>query len=51
MPFHDTESRSVKELTAGVRARNLWSDNVMLALGDLDDNAVFPLHNHPHEQG
>ena len=51
MYFHDPEIRAQKELLAGVRARTFWGENMLLAIVDLDADAVIPTHSHPHEQG
>ncbi len=49
--FKDPESRSIKDLLPGVHARTFWGERMLLALVDLDANAVIPEHSHPHEQG
>ena len=49
--FYNPEDRETKELLAGVLARTFWGDNLMLAVVDLEANAVIPDHSHPHEQG
>jgi quercetin dioxygenase-like cupin family protein len=49
--FHDLEERETKELLAGVEARTFWGKHMLLAVVDLDANAVIPDHSHPHEQG
>ncbi len=49
--FYLTEDRETKELLAGVKARTFWGENLMLAVVDLEANAIIPDHSHPHEQG
>jgi quercetin dioxygenase-like cupin family protein len=49
--FYDPENRASKDLLPGVHARTFWGEQVLLALVDLDANAVIPNHSHPHEQG
>lgn len=51
MYFHDLETRPIKELLPGVNARTFWGDNLLLAVVDLEANAIIPPHSHPHEQG
>jgi quercetin dioxygenase-like cupin family protein len=48
--FPDVESRKYKQLVEGIKARTFWKDRIMLALVDLEPNAVLPYHHHPHEQ-
>jgi quercetin dioxygenase-like cupin family protein len=50
MTFHDVNSREYKTLLEGVKARTFWGEKMLLALIDLEANAVIPTHNHPHEQ-
>ena len=38
------------DIVPGVRRRHLSGDNVMLVQVTLDDGAVVPEHQHPHEQ-
>jgi len=51
MFFPDLEARRYKQLVEGIKARTFWGEKLMLALVDLEPNAVLPLHQHPHEQG
>lgn len=51
MPFYDPKERPEKQIITGVRARPVCGKNLMLAVVDLDANAVLPAHSHPHEQG
>ena len=51
MYFYDEKNRLPKELVPGVMARTFWGKNLMLAVVNLDANAVIPNHSHPHEQG
>lgn len=50
MYFIDPIHREYKELLAGVNARTFWGENMLLALVDLDANAIVPSHSHHHEQ-
>jgi quercetin dioxygenase-like cupin family protein len=50
MIFPDLESRAFKQLVEGIKARTFWGEKIMLALVDLEPNAILPLHQHPHEQ-
>ena len=49
--YYNPNERSPKELAPGILARTFWGENMLLAVVDLDANAVIPPHNHPHEQG
>jgi len=51
MFFPDLEARQYKQLIEGIKARTFWGEKLMLALVDLEPNAVLPLHQHLHEQG
>lgn len=51
MYFYDLNDREVKDLLSGVHARTFWGDNLLMAVVDLDPEAVVPMHSHPHEQG
>jgi quercetin dioxygenase-like cupin family protein len=48
--FYHPEDRETLELAAGVLARTFWGENLMLAVVDLEANAIVPDHSHPHEQ-
>lgn len=50
MYFHDPEERPYKEIFPGIRSRTFWGENLLLALVDLEAEAVLPAHSHPHEQ-
>lgn len=50
MYFIDSDNRVSKELIPGVNARTFWGDNMLLALVDLDAEAIIPSHSHVHEQ-
>jgi quercetin dioxygenase-like cupin family protein len=39
------------EVAPGVRIRTPYGEKLMLSLVEIDENAVVPLHHHPHEQG
>ncbi len=49
--FYDPETRARKNLLPGVDARTFWGEQMLLAVVDLDAQAVIPSHSHPHEQG
>jgi quercetin dioxygenase-like cupin family protein len=51
MYFHDPSTRLSKELLPGIDARTFWGENMLLAVVDLEANAVIPPHAHTHEQG
>jgi len=48
--FCNEKERSPKQLFAGVQARTFWADKMLIAMVELDANAVVPAHSHPHEQ-
>jgi unsaturated pyranuronate lyase len=48
--FHDPDMRAFKDLAPGVHARTFWGERMLMALVDLDANAIIPTHSHPHEQ-
>ena len=50
MYFPALDNRDKIELTAGVKARTFWGENMLLALVDLEAHAVIPTHKHVHEQ-
>ena len=49
--FYDPQDRQIKDLVAGVHARTFWGEKMLLAVVNLDADAVIPSHSHPHEQG
>lgn len=51
MYFHSPENRPVKDLLPGVHARTFWGEQLLLAVVNLDAEAIIPDHSHPHEQG
>ncbi|MBN2550968.1 MAG: cupin domain-containing protein [Anaerolineales bacterium] len=51
MYYPDLETRAKKNLLPGVYARTFWGDKLMLAVVNLEADAVIPEHSHPHEQG
>ena len=51
MYFPDQDHRAFKDLLAGVHARTFWGEQMLLAVVDLDAQAIVPSHAHPHEQG
>ena len=50
MYFHDPETRPFKQFAPGIQSRTFWGEKLMLALVNLEANAVLPAHSHPHEQ-
>lgn len=50
MTFPDVNSRKYKTLSEGVRARTFWGEKMLMALVDIDANAIISEHHHPHEQ-
>jgi len=50
MYFHNPETRPFKQTAPGIQARTFWGEKLMLALVDLEANAVLTAHSHPHEQ-
>lgn len=50
MFFHDIEKRAVKDLAPGIHARTFWGEKMLIAMVDLEAQAVIPEHSHPHEQ-
>jgi len=51
MYFCDVENREPKEVAPGIRIRTFWQEKMLIAMVELDANAVLPEHDHPHEQG
>ena len=51
MPFIDIQSVTPLEVLPGCRMRTPYGDNMMLSYLEMEENAVVPLHSHPHEQG
>lgn len=51
MPFIDRASVPPLDLAPGVRLRVSHGPNLMLSYVELDEGAVVPRHQHPHEQG
>ncbi len=50
MYFCDVENREVKTVAPGIHIRTFWQDKMLVAMVELDANAVLPEHEHPHEQ-
>ena len=50
MPFIDIKSIPPNEVCPGCRLRTPYGENLMLSYLEMDQNAVIPLHDHPHEQ-
>lgn len=51
MPFIDIDSIKPMEVIPGCRMRTPFGENLMLSYLEMEDGAVVPLHDHPHEQG
>jgi quercetin dioxygenase-like cupin family protein len=51
MVYYDPHTRQKKDLLPGIQARTFWGEKMLLAIVDLQANAVIPAHAHPHEQG
>ena len=51
MGYIDWDQMQPIELAPGVQARAPYGENMMLSLLEMDEDAVVPLHTHPHEQG
>lgn len=51
MPFINIEDVKPLEVLPGCRMRTPYGENLMLSYLEMDEGAVVPLHNHPHEQG
>ena len=49
--FVDIDSVPPIELSPGVRLRTPYGKNLMLSYVEIEEGAVVPLHQHPHEQG
>ncbi len=50
MPFIDIKSLAAQEVCPGCRLRTPYGENLMLSYLEMDEGAVIPLHDHPHEQ-
>jgi quercetin dioxygenase-like cupin family protein len=51
MPFIDIRDVQPMEIVPGCRLRTPYGQNLMLSYLEMDEGAVIPLHDHPHEQG
>ena len=51
MPFIDIKAIPPLEVVPGCRLRTPYGQNLMLSYLEMDEGAVIPLHDHPHEQG
>jgi quercetin dioxygenase-like cupin family protein len=51
MPFIDIKTIPPIEAVPGCRMRTPYGTHLMLSYLEMDEGAVVPLHNHPHEQG
>ena len=50
MPFIDINTVPVLTVLPGCRLRTPYGENIMLSYLEMDEGAVVPLHQHPHEQ-
>ncbi len=48
--FCDARNRERKQAAPGVWIRTFWSERMLLAIVDLEAEAVVPAHSHPAEQ-
>lgn len=51
MSFINWNAIPPNQVAPGVRIRAPYGKNMMLSLLEMDEGAVVPRHNHPHEQG
>jgi quercetin dioxygenase-like cupin family protein len=51
MPFIDIEQVQPLEVLPGCKMRTPFGQNLMLSYLEMDEGAVVPMHDHPHEQG
>ncbi|MED5447623.1 MAG: cupin domain-containing protein, partial [Planctomycetota bacterium] len=51
MPYIKIEDIEPLEVVPGCRMRTPFGENLMLSYLEMDEGAVVPLHDHPHEQG
>lgn len=51
MPFIDINAIPTHEVCPGCRLRTPYGQNLMLSYLEMDEGAIIPLHDHPHEQG
>ena len=51
MPYIKIEDIEPLEVGPGCRMRTPFGENLMLSYLEMDEGAVVPLHDHPHEQG
>src|ERR1700722_20215155 len=51
MPFIDITKTPPIEAVPGCRMRTPFGTHLMLSYLEMDEGAIVPLHNHPHEQG
>ncbi len=51
MPFIDIDTIPANEVVPGCRLRTPYGEKLMFSYLEMDQGAVVPLHDHPHEQG
>ncbi len=51
MPHINIQDIEPLEVIPGCRMRTPFGENLMLSYLEMDEGAVVPLHDHPHEQG
>ncbi len=48
--FCDIENRESKQLAPGICVRSFWGEKMLVAMIDLEADALLPAHSHPYEQ-
>ena len=51
MTFINWEDIPANEIAPGIRIRAPYGQNLMVSLLEMDEGAIVPRHQHPHEQG
>lgn len=51
MPFIDIDQVKAIEPVPGCKMRTPYGENIMLSYLEMEEGAIVPLHDHPHEQG
>ncbi len=51
MPFIDIDQVKSIEPVPGCKMRTPYGENIMLSYLEMEEGAIVPLHDHPHEQG
>ncbi len=50
MYFCDVENREPKTVAPGIHIHTFWQEKMLVAMVELEPNAILPEHKHPHEQ-